>query len=319
MKRREFLTGAAGAGLLWEQAARAQNQEAYQKEPVAVPKDATLPIALSISYWNNIPLVDAAVPMGQMEKWAVQTGLNAVCVSKETYTRLQLPATNKPVRVNVLDNALGSTEVMIPALKFGFVTLKDIKAVLMDVFGVLSVRPHPDAPTGWLGTPFLSAFQASFDFPKRSLTLASLQSNLPKDKGTVIAPLSVRDGRPFVQVSVSGGKPFWALVDTGTLVSLIPTDAALKAQARPIQVLNISKAGKQAHAALTSVPKLSVGKAERDNVRAVYLAADAPTEFDKNFAVLGMDFLQYYKVTLNFAKQKIAFTPPPPDMPPSDG
>ena len=69
---------------------------------------------------------------------------------------------------------------------------------------------------------------------------------------------------------------------------------------------------------MTTVSKLAVGKMERADVRAVYLAADAPTEFDKNFAVLGMDFLQYYKVTFNFAKGKLFLTPPAPDAPAPD-
>jgi predicted aspartyl protease len=318
MKRREFLAGAAGAALLWEQAANAQQPQFYQS-PVAVPKDAVLPITLPITYWNSIPVISGIMASGQPERWAVQTGLNAVCVSKETYSRLQLPATNKAVRVNVLDTALDSTEVTITSLKLGFVTLKDINAALLDVFGILSSRPHPDAPAGWLGTPFLSAFQASFDFPKRGLILESAQANVPKDKGTITVPLSMRDGRPFVQVKAADGKPFWALVDTGTLVSLIPTDAALKAKARPLQVLSVSRGSKQANAALTTLSKLGVGKIERADVRAVFLAADAPQEFDKNFAVLGMDFLQYYKVTFNFAKQKIAFTPPSSETPEDDG
>lgn len=322
MERRTFLTsilGAAGLSLTAEAFGQAVVAP-FQKDPIAVPKDATLPITLPITYWNSIPLIEGSVTGSNSERFAAHTGLNAVCVSKETYTRLQLPATNKPVRVNVLDTALTSTEVLIPTVKFGFVTFKEIKAALLDVFAVLSVRPHPDAPTGWLGTPFLSAFQATFDFPKRSLLLESAQASPPKDKGTITVPLSVRDGRPFVQISAAGGKPFAALVDTGTLVSLIPTEAALKAQARPLQILTVTKGGKEARAALTTVSKLAVGKMERSDVRAVFLAADAPTEFDKSFAVLGMDFLQHYKITLNFAKQKFFLTPPPPDTPPdSDG
>ena len=322
MERRTFLTGVLGtAGLSLTAEAFGQAIVApFQKDPIAVPKDATLPIVLPITYWNSIPLVEGAVTGGNSERFAAHTGLNAVCVPKETYTRLQLPATNKPIRVNVLDTALTATEVLIPTVKFGFVTFKEIKAALLDVFAVLSVRPHPDAPTGWLGTPFLSAFQATFDFPKRVLILESAQANLPKEKDTITLPLSVRDGRPFVQVSVAGGKPFAALVDTGTLVSLIPTEAALKAQARPLQILTVTKSGKEARAALTTISKLAVGKMERSDVRVLFFAADAPMEFDKSFAVLGMDFLQHYKVTFNFAKQKFSLTLPLPDIPPdSDG
>ena len=318
MERRTFLVGALGVtGLdLAEQVfGQGNGSEMYQKELVAIPKGSPLPISLPISYWNSIPLIEGAVTGNNAEKFAAHTGLNAVCVPKETYTRLLLPATNKPIRVSVLDRVVGATEVLIPTLKFGFVTFKDVKAALIDVFAMLSVRPHPDAPTGWLGTPFLSAFQVTFDFPKRTLILEAPQAAFPKDKGTITVPLSVREGRPFVPISVAGSKPFPALVDTGTLVSLIPSDVALKAQARPLQVLTVTKNGKEAHAALTTVSKLSVGKIERADVRAVYLAADAPMEFDKNFAILGMDFLQYYRVTFNFAKQKLFLTPPPPDTP----
>jgi predicted aspartyl protease len=293
-----------------------------QQDPVSVPKNTLFPVSIPFIPWNGVPVIQTQLNGANQERFAVSTGLNVNTVSVEAYTRLQLQATNRQYRLNVLDTSTTATEARISSLQINMLKLADVSVVLTDVFAMLSPRPHPDAPTGWLGTPFLSAFSVIFDFAHNTIFLQDPKTPLPNEKGTVVVPFTRKDGRIWVKVSLPRAKAFDAVIDTGTVTTLIPTEVAEKLAITPLQIFPITKGnGREARAGLISLPKLNVGKLEATEVRAVFLAAEAQPPFDKTLGVLGMDFLKRYKMTLSFDKQKVAFTPLPapeteePEMP----
>jgi predicted aspartyl protease len=263
--------------------------------------------------WNGLPVIDTVVNGSNFEKFVLDTGLNACTVPSASYSRLKLQATTRQVRLDVLDRPTEATEVQLQSLKINGTEFQNVPAVLTDVLAMLSRAPaRPDAPTGWLGTPFLSAFQVTFDFHDHIALLGSPQMALPITPGTVVVPIIVREGRVYVRVAVPGVKPFLALVDTGAVGTLLPGEVAEKLKVKPTQVFTITRHdGKTAKAGLAVLPKLSIGKAEQHDVHAIFLASDAPAEFDRTLAILGMDFLSRYNVTISYAKQKMALSPPP--------
>jgi predicted aspartyl protease len=282
---------------------------ATQPDPVTFSKTQLFPISIPYVPWNGVPIIQTQMN-GSQERFAVSTGLNVNTVSVEAYSRLQLQATNRQFRLHVLDTTTQATEAKIQSLQINNLKLDNVGVVLTDVFALLSPRPHPDAPTGWLGTPFLSAFSVIFDFAHNSIFLQAPKTPLPNEKGTVVVPFTRRDGRLWVKVSLPRAKAFDAVIDTGTVTTLIPTEVAEKLAITPLQVFPITKGnGREARAGLIVLPKLTIGKLEATDVRAVFLAADAQPPFDKTLGVLGMDFLKRYKMTLSFDKNRVAFTP----------
>lgn len=281
-----------------------------QKESPAIPKEALLPMAVPFVPWHGIPVIQTQVNGNHQERFAVTTGLNANTISTEAYARLELQASTREFLVHILDSKTQGTEARIQSLQINSLKIADLGAVMTDVFALLSPRPHPDAPTGWLGTPFLSGFQVTFDFSRNTIFLHQPKAPLPNEKGAVTVPLIQRDGRLLVKVSLPRAKSFDAIIDTGTITTLIPTEVAEKLGINPVQIFPLTKgSGVEARAGLIVLPKLNIGKLEATDVRAIFLAADAPPAFDKNLAVLGTDFLKHYKVTISFDKKKVVFIP----------
>ncbi len=309
--------GAVGSPLSGQNTAAGRTL--FARTPMALPKNVSLPVVLPYREWKGLIALDGIIAgRAGVERFALATGLNANTVTPATYARLQLQALPSQVRFDALDVSREATEVRVQNLQFGALHLDAFPAALVDVFGALSRENRPDAPTGWLGAPFLAAFQVTFDFGSHTVLLESAQAKLPADPSAIVVPITLRDGRPYTQVSVGTAKSFNALVDTGSLGTLIPGAVAERLKIKPLQILAIARGpGKEGKAAIAIAPTLRVGKAERRAARVVFYAPNAAGEYDSTLAVLGLDFLRRYKVTFNYARQKMALTPltlpKPPD------
>jgi len=289
-------------------------QAPLQKSQIALPKDITLPIMVPFSLWNGLAVVEGSVAGTSGERFLLATGTNACTLSPAAWERTRLTAEPETVRVDLFDSALVATEAQTTSVQLNLLKLDKVRFAKLDACGAISRSNPPDAPQVWLGTPFFLAFQVTFDFSTRNILLNAPQAPLPKIPGTVVVPLTLRDGRLWVKASVPGAKPFTALVDTGTNGTLIPGELAAKLPGQPLRTFTLTLPnGKEAKAGLVTLPKLSVGRAEVENVRAVFLAADAPAEFDRSLAILGMDFLSHFKVTLNYARKQLALAPLSPE------
>ena len=175
-----------------------------------------------------------------------------------------------------------------------------------------------DAPEIWLGTPFLSAYQVTFDFTAHTMLLERPDARLPKGKGAVTLPIEMRDGHIFTKVSIPKAGTFSALIDTGAMGTLIPSAIAAKLKSVPTKTFDIKRpGGKQVKACLVMLPKMQAGSLEQEQVPALYFekqageTANADQTVDHTLAVLGHDFLRRYKVTLNFTRKKMVLIPPP--------
>ena len=122
--------------------------------------------------------------------------------------------------------------------------------------------------------------------------------------------MKLRDNRPYVRVTIPGAKPFDALLDTTSPGTLIPTNVGEKLKLKPIKVDSITwHEGKTGKVALVVVPKLAIGKAEWKMARVSYLTSDGGKDVGGGFAVIGMDFITQFKITLDFKRLQIALNP----------
>jgi predicted aspartyl protease len=247
-------------------------------------------------------------------------------VTSDVYARAELQALSRRTNVAILDITADTDEVLMKTLQFntlsGPVTLENIVAARINPFQLISksprmVSPGGGAPEGWLGAPFFTAFQVSFDVMNHQVTLNKPNTPLPKEAGAIEVPFEIREGRIWVKVSVPKGKTFQAMVDTGAVGTLLPGEIAEKMGLKPINIVTVTRgAGQEAKAALAVMPEFSLGKAKVKDVPVVFLAANAPAPFDRKLGVLGLDFLSHFVVTLDYGKKKMVLVPPAaPDAP----
>jgi len=289
----------------------------FQVSPVTLPPNPALPLTLNLGVWLGRPTVYIAVN-GRAERLGLSTGLNANTISP-TLTGLQIPNGKTKVRVDILDRELEAPETTLDSLQFGLVKLEKVPVAQVEVVSQVSHNPHPDAPVGWLGTPFLSAFQVTLDITHKICTLEkSVEKPTAKmPAGSIVVPMTLRDGRIYVMMTLPKSKPFPAILDTGTVGTLIPASVGEKLKLPPLETVKLGVVGgKEVVATLIQAPSVAVGKAECKSLRVAYLSADASPGFGRETAVLGLDFLSRYKVVFNFAAKKVTFIPPPgPDDP----
>lgn len=254
-------------------------------------------------------VVDAFVNGNDRESFVLDTGLNADAIRPDDGARLQLADLKRTVRVDTLQTTHAAPEARLSSLRIGGMTVENMPAALLDVPALLSNTPHPDAPPGWLGAPFLSAFQVTFDFSSHTLILNPPNTRLPVVKGTVVVPLTLRDGRIWASVTAPGAGTFSALIDTGAVGTLLPGAIAdkLKLKSEKSSVIRVN--GKDGKASTALAPRLRLGKAELKDVPVVFLAPDVPDGFDRSLGVLGMDFLSHYKIAISYSEKKMALYP----------
>ncbi len=276
------------------------------------PKDLRYPLMLSFLSWRGLPTLvgrinDSDIP----ERMVIDTGLNACTVTSEALNRYTLPGHPGQIQVNAFDRVTAAPEVAMKSLTIGRYQFLNLPTAVLDIPSLISLERRPDAPAFWAGTSLLYAFHTEFNFTDHTLILYPPKTPFPKNDNTFIFPITIKDGRVWVKASIPGAKPFLALVDTGTLGTFIPKDVAAKLKLKSSSVVNISHIrGQDAKAALAVVPRLAVGKAEVKDVAVAYYSGQIPSEYDPTLAVLGLDFLSNFVVTIDFASSKMAFTRP---------
>lgn len=294
-------------------AVRPQQKETAPPPPksgaITLPKNALLPATTFYRLWNGLIVIEAPVNGKDSVGFVLDTGLNVNAFDPAAGQGLQVTALNKPVRVDAVHSRGEGSEGQLKSLRIGALILDNVPVALLNFSALLSNTPHPDAPPGWLGWPFLSAFQVTIDFGSRSVVLNPPQDPLPSTRGTTIVPIKVREGHIWVKVTIPGARTFDALVDTGTVGTLLPGDVGDKLKLKPLDTMVIHTKGKEGKANLIQVPQIRVGKAEVKQADAVYLAAGTPAGLDRNLGILGIDFLSHFRVTIDYAKQKMALAP----------
>lgn len=284
---------------------------------VGTPGKANTPPTATVSYtilptrpWNGLLTIQARVKETSIAA-ALCTGMSESVVIPRAQETLGLKPTDEKRTVHAFDEEATGPAATLSGLKLQALAVPDVRVALIDALKWFTSFPLPDAPALWLGSDFLSRYQVMFDFPAKAVRFYPPDSPLPGGKGSVAVPLEMREGRPWVRVSVPHLPAFWALVDTGTVGTLIPAEVGEKLKLQALKTLPVTRAdGQKAQVRLAVLPKLSVGKAEQEEVPTLFLADKAPVGFHREMAILGRDFLNRYKVTLDYTKLKMVLQPP---------
>lgn len=274
------------------------------------PNNATFPLSQPLSRWNGIPVIYISVGTSLREATVLDTGLNCLAALPLTQTRLKLPPSSTSTSINLMDTQSEMPGATLPEFQIGSLKLENAPLCIADIPTLLSRRPRPDAPAFWFGTPLFATYQVSFDFSKRFVLFEKPDTKPQKERGAVVVPLVFQGGRPYVRMTIPGTKPFLALVSTGTPGTILPSEAATKLKLKPTRTQKVAKGANLEVTMAQAVCKaIQVGKAEWKNASIFYIVEAEGGAIDKSFAVLGMDFLARYKLTINYAQSRMTLVP----------
>lgn len=256
---------------------------------------------------------------GVVERCILDTGLNACAITPEASTRLKATSLTTQATITTLNETRTAPEAEFKNLQFNQIKFDSLRAVVTDAADLYTTTLQSDIPALWLGTPFLAAFQVTFDYTGHFISLDRPESPPPKGKGAITLPLEIHDGRLFTRVSVPKGGTFSALINTGTTGTLIPAAVAAKLKIKPTRTFDVKWAGgKKGRASLITLPEMQVARLSQQLVPVLYFEPDGDAEIDRALGVLGADFLSHYKVVINMAHKKLTLIPPPL-IKPADG
>ncbi len=282
--------------------------------PVLLP-DVTLPVTMNFQTWNNVVMLVDVLIDGKLQKGALNTGLSGCAITPTHAAALKLVALPSQITITTLNETRVVPQVTLDKVQFNAARIGSLRVGVLDVSELYSGLPQPDAPSLWLGMSFLSAFQVTFDYPGSIITLSRPGAMLPKTKGAVTLPIQIRNGHIYTRVTIPNAGSFDALIDTGTLGTMIPASVGAKIKGAAVKTLLIKRpGGRQAKAMQITVPKIQIGKLEQEQVPVLFMEAvkNDKAGSDSGLAVLGVDFLRRYAVTINCARRKMALVPPAP-------
>ena len=236
-------------------------------------------------------------------RFLIDTGATQTVVSEKLATKLGL----KKIATNIMhgvggDGKLDSPIFRADSLKIGDVTVKNLP------LGTLSNPILDQILDGIIGTPMLSDFVITIDYPRSRIELAKKGP----ETGTVV-PVWCFSGLLLARVEVNGQHPGNFLIDTGADTTMLAHSMAGKLGVNkntPGAALNLPIGGVGGlDAGVLMVPavtlKTPVETKRFDVLLAIELKDMSALIQTELSGVLGYDSLKDYRVTLDYHKAEI--------------
>src|SRR2546423_7134905 len=101
--------------------------------------------------------------------------------------------------------------------------MAQVPCAILDVMATISSKTDKYARQIWLGNSALATVMLTIDPRELKITARVPASPLPR--GATVVPFTMKDGRIWVDLKI-GKKSIQALVDTGTVGTLLPMSVA---------------------------------------------------------------------------------------------
>lgn len=267
---------------------------------------------------RNVPMVIVGIN-GQAATLIVDTGAQTMLLSQSAVKRLGLRTDSRaPVVVRGTGGETRSWPAILQRFSLGEVALPDQHAAVLpfDLPEIAGTRPD-----GLLGADVLGRFEVDLNTPQRRMLLYSGRpcaddpSPLPGRSIEVDASALSRRNRLVIPAELDG-RAMSALLDSGSQLSIVMTQAALEAgldrdalAAAPVMML--SGAG----------PQLTEGR--RLRFRQLILAGETlPAPFltvmarqsDEDDMIIGMDYMATRRIWFAYPRRKLFIQRPGPAL-----
>ena len=205
---------------------------------------------------------------------------------------------------------------LIRSIEIGAATLRMVPCFIRTFHGE-SNRPPEERAEGFIGLSILSHFIAELDYKERRLRLdRTAGSSLPVagDGITVVPFRTTQNGLISVEAELDGKRIINAILDSGAssmvisaaaVVRLKMDDQIIKGETRSV----IGAAGVTPNVGMLFIRNCRVADLQQSNLSALVMDLSALNEtsgFEQS-GILGGDFLQHFRLTIDFNRAQLAF------------
>ncbi len=277
---------------------------------VPTPEPQTV-YAVGYRDWEGLPEFSVFANGTTIVNATLDPGLTFSTLKPSVAKSLKVAADPSSVTFAFLNNHFTAPATASVNLGIGNGGVLPVNVGLINIMATLSpVMAHrPDAPAIWLGYPFLKQFQIRFNPSSHLIEFIPGTRKTKLKAGAMVVNFVKGSTAPAVSVTVPGAPPFTAIISVTSPVTVLPPQVVAKLAGRsPMQIPVKLPDGSETHVEGINVPSLEVGHAKVGDMQVLGgeaggSATGIPT------ALLGMDYLQHFRFTIDFANSRLILEP----------
>ena len=244
--------------------------------------------------------------------FVVDTGAERTVIAEELARELKL-SEGRGARLHSMSEVAEVDTVVIPRLRVNSRTVTGINAPALSRVDL--------GASGLLGVDSLASQKVLFDFAKRTMKVSASRKAPPprEEPGIIVVRAKSQLGRLVLADARAEGQRIWAVIDTGSQVSV--GNEALRAKLLgkkrlgptvPIEMVSVT--GGTVRADYTVIKRLRIGGATVTDMPIAFADAHAFKQLgltDRPAMLLGMEALVLFdRVSIDFANRRVEFALP---------
>jgi len=254
---------------------------------------------------NGLIVVKALMGDGLVTSAILDTGL-PICVMTTDYAAKHGLKSSGTKDIPVLDRNETVLNTPPQAIRINRMLVTSALTGVLDLYSKLSAAPPQDAPPLWIGNSALAALSYTIDPLNEKITLRPPGAPLPP--GAIVVPFELKDGRIWVDVKVNGKKNFSALIDTGSVGTMLPAKLVKDLALTPSATFPVTHPdGGAGKVCAVELADIAMAGLKVTDVQAIYVDQKSKDGFDPDLGIIGNDVLLRYRVTIDCMQKKIAF------------
>ncbi|HVF90309.1 MAG TPA: aspartyl protease family protein [Blastocatellia bacterium] len=258
---------------------------------------------------------------GREATFVIDTGSGFTVISKDAAKRFGV----SPLARGGTSQGIGGDGTfdivygLINSIQLGDVKVKSIPCFIRPLHGTEDhvVEERAD---GFIGLSVLAHFLTELDYKEKVMRLDRRPEKVaqyqPPPDGTVIAFRTTQNGLISIETELDGNHRINAILDSGASSSVVSAAAVerLNLQGSIIRGQTarvVGAAGVTDNVEMLYIRNCRVADIQQNNMRALILDFDAINEtsgFEQS-GILGGDFLRNFRVTIDFTRGQVIFTP----------
>lgn len=256
---------------------------------------------------------------GRDATFVIDTGSGFTVISEDSAKRLGVSEVSRGGKSQAFggDGKFKIVYGLVKSLELGDVKVKSVPCYIRP-FHVVDGTDKGEQADGYIGLSVLSHFLVELDYKERLLRLdRSDNATLTAAPSATVVPFRrTHNGLISIETEFEDNRQINAILDSGASSSVISSSA--------VERLNMSEqiikgettkvfgaAGVADNVSLLFIRQCKVANLKRENMRALVLDFGAINEtsgFEQS-GILGGDFMKNFRITIDFGRSLVAFTP----------
>ena len=256
---------------------------------------------------------------GRDATFVIDTGSGFTVISEEAANRLGVSEVSRGGKSQAFggDGKFKIVYGLVKSVELGDVKVKSVPCYIRH-FHVADGADKGEQADGYIGLSVLSHFLVELDYKEHVLRLDRSESaTLTAPPSATVVPFRrTHNGLISIETEFEGNRLINAILDSGASSSVISA-AAVERLNMSEQIIKgettrvFGAAGVADNVALLFIRQCRVANLQRENIRALVLDFGAINEtsgFEQS-GILGGDFMKNFRITIDFNRSLVAFTP----------